>query len=117
VPGTSSTDSHAPLHVSLIFAQGSFRKFCDNTGGPVDIAAGWDRTLAHFMKFAYEQTNGFLMVADLQGVKDCDGRFQLTDPVLLCTDVVAVATRTNLGGQAISTFVEQINTLLNSDEL
>ena len=101
----------------IAFEQGSFRKFCDNTGGPVDISAGWDKTLAHFMKFTYEQTNGFMMVADLQGVKKCDGRFQLTDPVLLCTDVAAVATSTNLGGQAIRNFVEQINALLNSDEI
>jgi hypothetical protein len=83
-----------PLDVST----GGFVKFCDNTGH-------WEphlfhETLARFCDFTWKATKGYMMVADLQGVR-VDDAFWLTDPVILCKDTERFGD-TNLGPKGIS---------------
>lgn len=64
---------------------GPFTKWCNNTGvwSWLDLK---DDTLVQFSKFTYDATGGFMMVADLQGIYH-EGKYQLTDPVILCKDL------------------------------
>jgi len=79
-----------PLH-------GEFIKFSNNTGF-------WDEdhldeTLLRYSKYTLEATKGYMMVVDLQGIK-CEGGYILTDPVILCCDILRFGS-TNLGGSAM----------------
>ena len=51
--------------------------------------------------WTHEISDGYLMVVDLQGVRNPDGGFTLTDPVVLCTDLSRFSS-TNLGTEAIA---------------
>jgi hypothetical protein len=80
------------------FLSGQFTKFCDNNGA-------WDEdvfhpALARFAIWTHTVSGGYLMVADLQGVKTSTDEFMLTDPVVLCTDLSRFSS-TNLGEQGI----------------
>uniref|UniRef100_A0A7S0F6H6 Alpha-type protein kinase domain-containing protein n=1 Tax=Craspedostauros australis TaxID=1486917 RepID=A0A7S0F6H6_9STRA len=70
-----------------------FTKFSNNTG--YWDTDNMDETLLRFTKFTHEATNSYLMVTDLQGVKK-NGKFYLTDPVILCRDIMRFG-NTNLG--------------------
>jgi hypothetical protein len=72
----------------------SFTQYSNNTGYWNEEHL--DETLLRFTEFTYQATNGYLMVADLQGVRK-GSDFYLTDPVVLCEDVLRFG-RTNLGG-------------------
>jgi hypothetical protein len=72
----------------------SFIQYSNNTGYWNDEHL--DETLLRFTEFTYQATNGYLMVTDLQGVRK-GSDFYLTDPVVLCEDVLRFG-RTNLGG-------------------
>ena len=70
-----------------------FAKYSNNTGHWDEELL--DESLVRFTKFTYEATKGYLMVTDLQGVEK-DGTYHLTDPVILCSDVLRFG-NTNLG--------------------
>jgi hypothetical protein len=72
---------------------GEFIKFSNNTGHWEEDHL--DESLLRFTDFTYQATNGYLMVTDLQGVLK-DNEFYLTDPVILCKDVMRFG-HTNLG--------------------
>jgi len=66
----------------------------------------WDEdvfhpALARFALWTHEISDGYLMVVDLQGVRNPDGGFTLTDPVVLSTDLSRFSS-TNLGTEAIA---------------
>lgn len=71
-----------------------FKKFSNNTGYWNEDEL--DETLLRFSEYTYNITGGYLMLTDLQGVKEACGSFMLTDPVVLCTDVNRFG-HTNLG--------------------
>lgn len=86
-----------------------FVKFSNNTGH-------WDEdhldeTLLRFTDFTYKATAGYLMVTDLQGVKKRNGDYVLTDPVILCTDVLRFG-NTNLGGDFMKKCISSTRALL-----
>ena len=81
------------------FLNGSFTKFCDNNGGWIEEV--FHPALARFALWTHDVSGGYLMVADLQGVRSASGGFQLTDPVILCTDLSRFSS-TNLGEKAIA---------------
>lgn len=77
--------------------EGKFTKWCNN----LDY---WDEEvlsecLLNFCRWTHQISNGYLMVADLQGVQT-DNEFLLTDPVVLCKDVTRFGS-TNLGEDAM----------------
>lgn len=72
---------------------GAFTKFSNNTGYWNEDHM--DETLLRFCVFSYEITEGYLMLTDLQGVKDGQ-EFVLTDPAILCKDILRFG-NTNLG--------------------
>ena len=88
---------------------GQFTKYCNNTGFWDEGV--FDPTLAAFVKWAYEITGGYLIVADLQGVKCPHHGFLLTDPVVLCTDVTRFGS-TNLGVRFMNRVIETADVLL-----
>ena len=62
---------------------GSFTKYSDNAGGLADVRAPG---LLQFSLWTHEHTRGYLMVTDLQGVREQRG-WRLTDPAILCQDL------------------------------
>jgi len=85
-----------------------FKKWANN-------ASDWDLnhldpSLLEFSKFTYDATEGYLMVADLQGV-DTGAEFILTDPVVLCRNIRKYQP-TNLGPDAMKANYERIKVLL-----
>lgn len=75
------------------YLEGDFTRFSFNTGFWDD--ARLNEWLLRFALWTYEVTDGFMMVADLQGVHTRSG-FVLTDPVVLCKDLKRFG-NTNLG--------------------
>eukprot|EP00415_Alexandrium_ostenfeldii_P001080 UN1080 len=74
-------------------AGSKFTKYSSNSGW-------WNldefsAALADFCKWTLQATDGYLIVADLQGV-ELEDRFVLTDPAVLCEDTTRFG-RTNLG--------------------
>lgn len=89
----------------------SFVKFSNNTGH-------WDEdhldeTLLRFTQFTYKATDGYLMVTDLQGAKQ-DGAFILTDPVILCTDILRFGS-TNLGEKFMKKCIDSTRVYLKEN--
>lgn len=74
--------------------RGAFRKFSNNTGYWDEEAL--DESLLRFTDWTYRATGKYLMVTDLQGVKSGNNKFYLTDPVILCQDIIRFG-NTNLG--------------------
>ena len=73
-----------------------FSKWMNNS----DYACGIDdseysATLEAFSHWTYQETDGYLMVTDLQGIRAGD-RFILSDPAIHCTDASRFG-ETNLG--------------------
>eukprot|EP00475_Leptophrys_vorax_P043497 TRINITY_DN8392_c1_g1_i1.p1 TRINITY_DN8392_c1_g1~~TRINITY_DN8392_c1_g1_i1.p1 ORF type:complete len:589 (+),score=172.14 TRINITY_DN8392_c1_g1_i1:66-1832(+) len=91
--------------VEQALPEGAFVKFVDNSGHVfeefLDSRDG-PATLPCFMKFTRDLSDGWLMVADLQGVETAD-KYILTDPVILCEDGSRF-TSTNLGKDMIKKF-------------
>jgi hypothetical protein len=84
--------------VSLPTSSSPFTKYSNNTGyWDEDVL---DESLLRFTLFTYYITDGYLLVSDLQGVKD-KNRFILTDPAILCTDILRFG-NTNLGTKLMS---------------
>jgi len=80
--------------------EGAFMRYSYNTGyWEEDLLDQW---LLKFALWTYRATGGFLMVSDLQGVRDASG-FRLTDPVILCTDLARFGT-TNLGAEMLQRY-------------
>lgn len=77
--------------------EGEFTRYSYNTGYWEEGTL--DKWLLKFALWTHEVTNGYLMVADLQGVLTDDG-YVLTDPVILCTDLERFGS-TNLGDEMI----------------
>lgn len=89
--------------------EGKFQKWSNNAGD-------WDweiaeKTLLKFAKYTFDATAGYMMVSDIQGVKDANGNFILTDPAVLCQDVDRFGS-VNLGGGAMSATYEMARKLL-----
>jgi len=77
------------------YLEGAFTRFSYNTGfWEEGVLDSW---LLRFALWTYAVTDGFLMVADLQGVRNGKG-YLLTDPVILCTDLSRFG-NTNLGAE------------------
>ena len=72
---------------------GEFIQFCNNTGSwnPDHL----DEWLMRFVLWTQKVTGGFMMVADLQGIKTPKG-YVFTDPVVLCQDIMRFGS-TNMG--------------------
>ncbi|RGB43206.1 kinase-like domain-containing protein [Rhizophagus diaphanus] len=75
--------------------QDKFKRFNINNG----IIKEYHSTLEAFAHFTYEQTKGYLVVYDLQGI-EIDGQFLLTDPAIHCEDRLRFG-KTNLGERGI----------------
>merc|ERR1712071_551607 len=77
-----------------------FRRFTTNSGS---IANDHDCTLLlEFSKWTFDFTDGFCMVADLQGMYDAVKKeYILTDPVIMATNVTLFGS-TNLGPRGIA---------------
>lgn len=76
----------------------AFTKYCNNTGfWNVNVV---DESLLRFSYFTYQVTKGYLMVVDLQGVRDGQ-TYYLTDPAILCRDLGRFGS-TNLGDKFLS---------------
>jgi hypothetical protein len=71
----------------------SFVKYSNNTGFWNDEEL--DESLLRFTDYTFEVTNEYLVVTDLQGIRE-GNTFFLTDPVILCKDVLRFG-HTNLG--------------------
>ncbi|CAB9499688.1 protein kinase vwkA [Seminavis robusta] len=71
----------------------SFTKYSNNTGYWNEDEI--NQSLLLFTRFTHEKTGGYLMVTDLQGVRQGD-EFILTDPAILCKDKTRFG-ETNLG--------------------
>lgn len=91
---------------------GTFTKWCNN-------AALWDvgemtenETILQFAKFTHDLTDGYMMIADIQGIKlpGTQG-YVLTDPVVLCKDE-DLFMPTNLGPMAMRANRNKIDQIL-----
>jgi len=60
------------------YLEGEWEKFNDNGGG---VNEKYETSLQAFSHYTYDETNGELLVCDLQGVKDKDG-YSLTDAAI-----------------------------------
>ena len=88
-----------------------FTKYSNNTGYWKEEVL--DESLVRFTKFSLEATNGYLMVTDLQGVKH-DGSYYLTDPVLLCTNILRFG-ETNLGEKFMEKCIASTNAIMEEN--
>ena len=79
------------------YLPGDFTKWCNNFGYISQSAMGVHNLLPAFMHWTWAYTRGEMMVADLQGVFD-DGRYRLTDPVIMSLDAKFGATDTSVEG-------------------
>ena len=86
--------------------QGRFTKFGNNAG----IWSEVDETLLRFSVFTHFVTDGYMMVTDLQGVKNRN-EFELTDPVILCRDVLRFG-EANLGADFIAKCLHSTKALM-----
>ena len=94
---TNEMHGHRRFSSEERLPEGAFVKFNNNTGQ-------WDEdyideSLLRFSDYTHQMTRGYLMVADLQGVKK-GNEFILTDPVILCKDLLRFGS-TNLGEKFI----------------
>jgi hypothetical protein len=74
--------------------QGKFVKFNNNAGQWDEDCL--DELLLRFSNFTCQSADGCLMVTDLQGAIKKDNKFFLTDPAVLCKDILGFG-NTNLG--------------------
>lgn len=94
----------------LLPEDSKFVKFNNNIG--MWDAALADETILRFAKFTFDVSGGYMMLADLQGVKTKDG-YTLTDPVVLCKDKDRFLP-TNLGPKVMKCNSLMITTLLQN---
>ncbi|KAJ8380728.1 hypothetical protein SKAU_G00015060 [Synaphobranchus kaupii] len=86
---------------------GHFRKYNNNTGEETTPLSGLEETVLTFSHWTYHYTRGELLVLDLQGVG-----LDLTDPSVIMSDDKSspgdlVFGPTNLGDDAIHSFIEK----------
>lgn len=74
-----------------------FKKYSNNTGYWNEDEL--NQSLLLFTQFTFDKTEGYLMVTDLQGVRN-GNQYILTDPAILCKDSTRFG-GTNLGGKFI----------------
>lgn len=122
-----SRPSHCPevkfLTVNVVEAEGesrycaedqlpgaatSFTKYSNNTGYWNEDEI--NQSLLLFTRFTYETTRGYLMVTDLQGVRDGNS-YILTDPAILCKDKTRFG-GTNLGTEFIDKCMKATDAML-----
>jgi len=60
-------------------------------------------TLQAFSHWTHSVTNGYLMIIDVQGVKNSENRFTLTDPAIHCTDEARFGD-SNIGSEGMEEF-------------
>ncbi|XP_046841768.1 alpha-protein kinase vwkA-like [Xenia sp. Carnegie-2017] len=82
------------------YIPGKYVKF-NNSAGFVNENV-YTATLSAFSHWTYCVTDGYLMVVDLQGVKD-DTQYVLTDPTVHCDDVMRFG-KNNLGKKGMDKF-------------
>ncbi|CAG8550044.1 15680_t:CDS:2, partial [Dentiscutata erythropus] len=81
---------------SLQAIEQKFIRFNSNDG----FIKNYRPTLEAFVHFTHEETGGYLIITDLQGIELKD-KFILTDPAIHCTDFLRFG-RTNLGIEGIN---------------
>jgi Alpha-kinase family len=86
-----------------------FTKFSNNTGYWNEDEI--NQSLLLFTRFTYEKSHQFLMVTDLQGVRQ-GNEFILTDPAILCKDSTRFG-GTNLGGKMIDKCMQSTEAMLD----
>ncbi|KAL3922042.1 MAG: hypothetical protein SGILL_002420 [Bacillariaceae sp.] len=89
-------------------AENDFTRFSNNTGYWNEDEI--NQSLLLFTQFTFEKTGGFLMVTDLQGVRNED-EFILTDPAILCKEKLRFG-ETNLGEEFIKKCMDSTKALL-----
>lgn len=89
-------------------AADSFNKFSNNTGYWNEDEI--NQSLLLFTRFTHEVTGGYLMVTDLQGVRQ-GNQYILTDPAILCQDSARFG-KTNLGRKFIDKCMESTAAML-----
>ena len=87
-----------------------FTKFSSNTGYWDEDTI--DETLLRFTKYTHDVTDGYIIVTDLQGVRE-GNTYHLTDPVILCKDILRFG-NTNLGENFIKKCLD--STISHLDE-
>ena len=95
--------------VEPLLPEGEFTKFNNNAG----IWSEVDESLLRFSIFTHFITNGHIMVADLQGVRDRKV-FHLTDPVILCRDILRFG-ESNLGGHFMQKCLDAAKALMEEN--
>lgn len=92
----------------LIPPGAEFTKYSNNTRHWNDD--GINETLLRFTLYTFKVTGKNLMVTDLQGIKK-DGAYYLTDPVILCDDVLRFGD-TNLGPASMKKCLDSTRTYM-----
>ncbi|KAG7364997.1 alpha-kinase family protein [Nitzschia inconspicua] len=92
-------------------ATSGFTKFSNNTGYWNEDEI--NQSLLLFTRFTLEITNGYLMVTDLQGVRNGD-EYVLTDPALLCKDKTRFG-GTNLGDDFMKRCMDSTDAMLEEN--
>jgi len=88
-----------------------FVKYSNNTGYWNDEML--DESLLRFTDYTFMATRGYLIVTDLQGVSN-EGEFFLTDPVILCEDVLGFG-HTNLGVKFMKKCLDATRALMSEN--
>ncbi len=81
------------------FIPGKFRKWCNNYGNILERS----NTLPALMHWSYVQTEGRLMIADLQGVLT-DAKYLLTDPVIMSNSTQRLYGKSDTGVEGMIMF-------------
>jgi len=104
-------DESTRFNTEPLLPQGAFTKFNNNVGNWQEEHL--DESLLRFTVFAYETTGGYLVVADLQGVKK-GNIFTLTDPAVICQDPLRFGD-SNLGGAFVEKCIESTRALMKEN--
>ncbi|CAB9518087.1 protein kinase vwkA [Seminavis robusta] len=92
-------------------AGSDFMKYSNNTGYWNEDEI--NQSLLLFTQFTFEKTKGFLMVTDLQGVRN-GNQYVLTDPAILCKDNTRFG-GTNLGCKLMDKCMTSTQTMLEEN--
>ena len=105
---TARTDARSTPRVgeSVIveeYIEGSFKKWCNNYGYISQEAHTTAQSMPAFMHWSWYDSDGQMMIADLQGVKHREG-YLLTDPVILSDSSNAQYGCTDMGVEGMAMF-------------
>ncbi|CAK0861937.1 unnamed protein product [Prorocentrum cordatum] len=101
-----------PFNLERAVPAAEFRRFSNNLGWWEPDA---DEVLMRFAQFTHEATGGYMMVTDLQGVRTAEGGFLLTDPCVLCHDVMRFGGG-NMGQRAMERCTASLAALLDAPQ-